>query len=696
MMSETSAGEVPGSMEAHIRNPEGEVAGSLLRHQKAWESLPTVTPWHLDIVRHGLPLPFHSIPRSGMRFPNRSGMAEEDCAFVRSEIDRLLALKAISQVFTPPAVISPLGVAPKKNGKKRLVINLRWLNTHLDCPSFKLEGIDKVAELASSGDYMVTGDLKDGYFHVAILPEHRTYLGFEWEGRLFHYNVLPFGLSFAPLVFTKILRPIVEHFRLLGIRIIFYIDDFLIISATLDGSLRERDLVLDTLRALGWYISVEKSSLVPEQQKQYLGFVVVTSGESPCVKVPGDKLRKVRHDVARLLKLAEAGPVSSKKVASVVGYCCSLTRAVIPARMYLRDVYRCLGGSARREQLISLSPAALDNLRWWKDHLADWNGKTLLPLPIDRTLTTDASEFGWGGHLDNILLARGSFDRTLRQSSSNKRELTAVLYSLRSFASNLQERSVLLLSDNSTVVAHVNNFGGRAASLDQISKQIHLFCAEKKISIRAKHIRGLDNVLADKLSRQRDPDDWTLKDHVFRRLERNWGPHTVDRFASFETAKTRRYNSRFNDQQSEAVDCFSQDWKGENNYVCPPFRSIGRTIRHIVACGADATLIAPFWPAQTWFHTLCAISVDNIIIPNTSRNFGKGRSGFVEPRKNGKWTIGAWRISGQLARQYGDSRSKSAKVSVPVAQGATSLLEQGRCLGSSCLEIISPPKFTRK
>lgn len=696
MMSETSAGEVPGSMEAHIRNPEGEVAGSLLRHQKAWESLPTVTPWHLDIVRHGLPLPFHSIPRSGMRFPNRSGMAEEDCAFVRSEIDRLLALKAISQVSTPPAVISPLGVAPKKNGKKRLVIDLRWLNTHLDCPSFKLEGIDKVAELASSGDYMVTGDLKDGYFHVAILPEHRTYLGFEWEGRLFHYNVLPFGLSFAPLVFTKILRPIVEHFRLLGIRIIFYIDDFLIISATLEGSLRERDLVLDTLRALGWYISVEKSSLVPEQQKQYLGFVVVTSGESPCVKVPGDKLRKVRHDVARLLKLAEAGPVSSKKVASVVGYCCSLTRAVIPARMYLRDVYRCLGGSGRREQLISLSPAALDNLRWWKDHLADWNGKTLLPLPIDRTLTTDASEFGWGGHLDNILLARGSFDRTLRQSSSNKRELTAVLYSLRSFASNLQERSVLLLSDNSTVVAHVNNFGGRAASLDQISKQIHLFCAEKKISIRAKHIRGLDNVLADKLSRQRDPDDWTLKDHVFRRLERNWGPHTVDRFASFETAKTRRYNSRFNDQQSEAVDCFSQDWKGENNYVCPPFRSIGRTIRHIVACGADATLIAPFWPAQTWFHTLCAISVDNIIIPNTSRNFGKGRSGFVEPRKNGKWTIGAWRISGQLARQYGDSRSKSAKVSVPVAQGATSLLEQGRCLGSSCLEIISPPKFTRK
>eukprot|EP01102_Stenamoeba_stenopodia_P007288 TRINITY_DN203_c0_g1_i1.p1 TRINITY_DN203_c0_g1~~TRINITY_DN203_c0_g1_i1.p1 ORF type:complete len:627 (+),score=30.83 TRINITY_DN203_c0_g1_i1:642-2522(+) len=595
-MSETSAGEVQESMEAHIRNPEGEVAGSLQRHQQAWESLSTATSWHLDIIRHGLPLPFHSIPHSNMRFPNRS-LGEEDRAFARSEIGRLLKLRAISEVSTPPAVISPLGVVPKKNGKKRLIVDLRWLNTYLDCPSFKLEGIDKVAELASSGDHMVTGDLQDGYFHVAILPEHRTYLGFEWEGKFFHYNVLPFGLSFAPLVFTKILRPIVEHFRLLGIRIIFYIDDFLIISATLRGALRDRDLVLDTLRSLGWYISAEKSSLIPEQQKQYLGFIVVTSGESPCCKVPGEKLRKVRHDVARLLKLAEKGQVSSKKVASVVGYCCSLTRAVIPARMYLRDVYRCLGRNGQRDCLISLSSAALENLRWWRDHLADWNGKTLLPLPIDRTLTTDASEFGWGGHLDSTLLARGSFDRSLRQSSSNKRELTAVLYSLHSFVPHLRERSVLLLSDNATVVAHVNNFGGRAVSLDQISKQIHLYCAENRVTIRAKHIRGLDNILADKLSRQRDPDDWTLKDNVFRQLERIWGPHTVDRFASFETTKLKRYNSRFNDQQSEAVDCFTQN--------------------------------------------------------STSRNFGKGRSGFVEPL-NGKWNIGAWRISGKLAGLFRD------------------------------------------
>jgi len=80
-----------------------------------------------------------------------------------------------------------------------------------------------------------------------------------------------------------------------------------------------------------------------------------------------------------------------------------------------------------------------------------------------------------------------------------------------------------------------------------------------------------------------------------------------DRFASWETTQLKRYNSQFGDPQSEAVDAFSQDWKDENNYLCPPFRTIPRVLRHLMAC-ADVTLIAPIWPAQHWFSTLLQIS----------------------------------------------------------------------------------------
>ncbi|KAK0404558.1 hypothetical protein QR680_017510 [Steinernema hermaphroditum] len=46
-------------------------------------------------------------------------------------------------------------------------------------------------------------DMKSGYNHVDIRQEDRTFLGIEWEGEYFVFNVLPFGLAPAPMIFTK-------------------------------------------------------------------------------------------------------------------------------------------------------------------------------------------------------------------------------------------------------------------------------------------------------------------------------------------------------------------------------------------------------------------------------------------------------------------------------------------------------------
>ena len=64
--------------------------------------------------------------------------------------------------------------------------------------------------------------LRSGYHHVDIVPHHRKYLGFEWGGK---YFVLPFGLSTAPYVFTKLLRPLVGLWRGKGHKVILYLDD---------------------------------------------------------------------------------------------------------------------------------------------------------------------------------------------------------------------------------------------------------------------------------------------------------------------------------------------------------------------------------------------------------------------------------------------------------------------------------------
>ena len=53
-------------------------------------------------------------------------------------------------------------------------------------------------------------NLKSGYHHIDIFPDHCKYLSFAWDfgqGKLyFSFLVLPFGLSSAPYIFTKCIR----------------------------------------------------------------------------------------------------------------------------------------------------------------------------------------------------------------------------------------------------------------------------------------------------------------------------------------------------------------------------------------------------------------------------------------------------------------------------------------------------------
>jgi len=89
---------------------------------------------------------------------------------------------------------------------------------------------------------------------------------------------------------------------------------------------------------------------------------------------------------------------------------------------------------------------------------------------------------------------------------------------------------------------------------------------------------------------------------TFQELDAQWGPHTVDRFASYYNKQLSRFNSRFWNPGSESVDAFTCDWALDNNWLCPPVYLIPRVIQHARNCRAQGTLIvpewssAPFWP----------------------------------------------------------------------------------------------------
>ncbi|XDV37836.1 hypothetical protein PO909_007375 [Leuciscus waleckii] len=113
-------------------------------------------------------------------------------------------------------------------------------------------------------------DLKDVYFHVSILPRHRPFLRFAFEGRAYQYKVLPFGLALSPRVFTKVAEVAIVPMREQGVRILNYLDDWLILAHFRDVLCDHRDMVLRHLSRLGLQVNWDKSKLCPMQRISYL------------------------------------------------------------------------------------------------------------------------------------------------------------------------------------------------------------------------------------------------------------------------------------------------------------------------------------------------------------------------------------------------------------------------------------------
>ena len=124
------------------------------------------------------------------------------------------------------------------------------------------------------GEYMFKFDLKSGYHHVDVHPDSHMFLGFQWEIKgvknYFVFTVLPFGLSTACYLFTKLLRPLVRYWRGRGLKAIIYLDDGIVAVQGLERALHESVLVKGDLEKAGLVVNVEKTNWMPSNNIEWL------------------------------------------------------------------------------------------------------------------------------------------------------------------------------------------------------------------------------------------------------------------------------------------------------------------------------------------------------------------------------------------------------------------------------------------
>ena len=140
----------------------------------------------------------------------------------------------------------------------------------------------------------------------------------------------------------------------------------------------------------------------------------------------------------------------------------------------------------------------------------------------------------------------------------------------------LRDNKVKWFTGNQNVV-RIIKVGSRKDELQQLALNIFRTSMSNNITLEPEWIPRNENQIADELSRVVDYDDWGLNSKVFAWLDSLWGPHTVDRFASSHNAQLYQYNSRFCEEGTEAVDAFTVNWAGENNWW-----SIAPSLLHIV------------------------------------------------------------------------------------------------------------------
>lgn len=197
-------------------------------------------------------LPFSHQPPFQVREPQTRlfKIEEQICS---QEISCLLRKGAIEKtVECTDQFLSPFFIINKSSGGWRFILNLKSLNKFIIAPHFKLQNWKTVIRLLFPNDFLASIDLEDAYFLIPVHQDDRKFLRFRFQGQLFQFRVLPFGLASAPYIFTKILKPVIYSLRKEGLFSVIYLDDFLLIAPTYNQCLKNISITMKLLSSLGF------------------------------------------------------------------------------------------------------------------------------------------------------------------------------------------------------------------------------------------------------------------------------------------------------------------------------------------------------------------------------------------------------------------------------------------------------------
>ena len=513
------------------------------RLQSFWEiwAHKGANPKVVSILKEGYVLPFKVRPPlvrdplivSGYANPIRDSHLQE-------AVQALIEKKAVERVRvqTSLAFFNRLFIVPKPNHKWRPILDLSTLNQFLCVKTFKMETSETIRTSLQQEEWVTSLDFSDAYFHIPIHFTSRKFLRFHFQNQSYQFRALPFGLSTAPMEFTGVVKEVKLMAQSQGIRIHQYLDDWLIRAPTKESCHQGTQSLLALCQELGWMVNMQKSELEPQQVFDFVGYQYdLLNG---VVRPTQNRWEALQHKITVLLQNRFC---RVRTFMSLIGLLTATEKQVPLGRLHMRPIQWHLKKHWRvpesLEKEIPIPRSLHQYLQWWTQEENVLKGQPLHPLRHAVQIFTDASKEGWGAHLGDFT-ASGTWSVPESKLHINFLELKAVLLALKRFQHLVQGKVVLIATDNTTVVVYINKEGGmRSGSLCALLWRLLCWCSLNQIVLKARHIPGRLNVIADKLSRQRQviQTEWSLHQETFDLLCQTWHYPRVDMFAT-------RYNCK--------------------------------------------------------------------------------------------------------------------------------------------------------
>lgn len=414
-----------------------------------------------------------------------------------------------------PIIVSALGAVPKPDSDDLRIIHDcsmppgKGVNSYIDIEKQKFQTIDDAVKRIRRGCFLAKVDLRHAYRSVPVHPSNYKALGLKWKFKghtKFTYLMdtrLPFGGRSAPGIFHRITQAVRRMMLRRGFVLVVYLDDFLVIGLTQLECQRGFDTLCELLVSLGFELSPSKI-VPPCQTLVFLGVSFDTVNLT--LSLPAQKLSALREVVKDFLSRKRATKRHLQQLAGRLNWAC---KVVYGGRTFLRrilDLMNTLSSSASKCRL------TLDfhrDMVWWHEFLDIFNGKCefhdLRPIT---DLQTDACNQSVGAFFQgdwfysNLVVDHPS----LSQLHINFKEALCVVLAAMRWAHTWQNKTIHVYCDNTAAVAMLSKGTTRHPTMMIYLRKLFWLSANFNFRLKVFHVPGVDNVIADHISRLHDAD----------------------------------------------------------------------------------------------------------------------------------------------------------------------------------------------